>query len=116
MKLLLDKHALVWWLSENPKLSKAAAAAIASPDNDVVVSAASGWEMATKARRQRWREAERIVARLEEILEANRIGVLPVLMRDAIRAGSLERGSSGSFRPDDRGSGVGPGRHATCNL
>ena len=87
MRLLLDTHTLVWWLSENPKLSRVAAAAIADPDNDVFVSAASGWEMATKVRRRRWPEAERLIVQMDNVLEANRIGVVPILMRDAIRAG-----------------------------
>ena len=39
MKLLLDTHALVWWLNDNPKLSAVARAAIADPGNDVFVSA-----------------------------------------------------------------------------
>ncbi len=90
MRFLLDTHALVWWLSDNPKLSEAAAAAIAEPNNDVVVSAASGWEIATKVRRQRWPEAAKLLGQLEQVLEANRIGVVPVLMRDAILAGSFE--------------------------
>ena len=90
MRLLLDTHALVWWLSDNPKLSQTAAAAIADPNNDVVVSAASGWEIATKVRRQRWPEAAKLLAQLEQVLEANRIGVVPVLMRDSIRAGSFD--------------------------
>lgn len=90
MRLVLDTHALVWWLTDDPKLSQTAAAAISDPGNEVVTSAASGWEMATKARLQRWPEAQIFVSDLESTLEKNRIGVLPVQMRDAILAGSLE--------------------------
>src|SRR4029453_4503705 len=46
--LLLDAHALVWWLANDHKLSAAARGAVADPANDVVVSAATIWELAIK--------------------------------------------------------------------
>jgi len=49
-QLLLDTHALLWWLAEPDRLSPAAHAAISDPANSVYVSAASGWEIATKVR------------------------------------------------------------------
>ena len=48
MQLLLDTHALIWWLSKDSKLSVEAKDAIADPDNIVFVSAASAWEIAIK--------------------------------------------------------------------
>ena len=50
MRLLLDSHALVWWLMDSPDLSKCARAAIASRDNDVWASAVAGYELVTKQR------------------------------------------------------------------
>jgi len=50
LDLLLDTHAFLWWDSGNPSLGRAAAAAIADPDNRVFVSTASVWEIAAKAR------------------------------------------------------------------
>jgi PIN domain nuclease of toxin-antitoxin system len=47
-RLLADTHALLWWLSDDPALSGAAREAIADPSNDVLVSAASIWEIAIK--------------------------------------------------------------------
>jgi PIN domain nuclease of toxin-antitoxin system len=47
LKLLLDTHALIWWAEERP-MDAAAAAAIRSPDNTKVVSAASVWEAQIK--------------------------------------------------------------------
>jgi PIN domain nuclease of toxin-antitoxin system len=46
--LLLDAHALVWWLADAPRLSPVARGAIADAANDVVVSAATVWELAIK--------------------------------------------------------------------
>ena len=48
MRILLDTHALLWWLSDDPKLGGKARAKIADPENDILVSAASLWEIAIK--------------------------------------------------------------------
>ncbi len=50
MRLLLDTHALLWWLVGDDRLSVAARAAIGDEANLVYVSAASAWEVATKHR------------------------------------------------------------------
>ncbi|MGH7830654.1 MAG: type II toxin-antitoxin system VapC family toxin, partial [Candidatus Binatia bacterium] len=49
MRLLLDTHVLLWWLADDRKLSKDARAMIADPEHQVLVSAASAWEVAIKA-------------------------------------------------------------------
>jgi PIN domain nuclease of toxin-antitoxin system len=48
VQLLLDTHALIWWLTNNPTLTTQAKNVIADPDNLVFVSAASAWEIAIK--------------------------------------------------------------------
>ena len=48
MKLLLDTHTFIWWDGEPRCLSRRAAAAIASPANQVLLSIASLWEMQIK--------------------------------------------------------------------
>ena len=48
MQYLLDTHALIWWLENNPRLDSNAMTEIASPNNIVFVSAASTWEIAIK--------------------------------------------------------------------
>lgn len=50
MRLLLDTHALLWWLSDDPRLSARARDLIAEPANDVLVSVASLWEIVVKTR------------------------------------------------------------------
>ena len=45
MRLLLDTHAFLWWLAGNTRLSTGARRAIEDPANDVIVSAASAWEI-----------------------------------------------------------------------
>ena len=48
MKLLLDTHLLLWAAGEPRRLSKAARAVIDNPDNELLFSAASLWEVAIK--------------------------------------------------------------------
>jgi PIN domain nuclease of toxin-antitoxin system len=50
MRLLLDTHALLWWLAGDAQLSPAAREAIGNPAHELFVSAASAWEVATKHR------------------------------------------------------------------
>jgi PIN domain nuclease of toxin-antitoxin system len=47
-RLLVDTHALLWWLADNPALSSAAREAIADPTNEPLVSTACVWEIAIK--------------------------------------------------------------------
>jgi PIN domain nuclease of toxin-antitoxin system len=48
MRILLDTHALLWWLSDDEALGEKARLQIAEPDNAIIVSAASLWEIAIK--------------------------------------------------------------------
>ena len=59
MRLLLDTHALVWWLVDPSRLSIAAHRGISDQDNEIVVSAAAVWEIATKYWLGRLPEADR---------------------------------------------------------
>ena len=47
-RLLLDTHALLWWLSDDAQLGKETRGAISNPRNQVYVSAASTWEISIK--------------------------------------------------------------------
>ena len=49
MKLLIDTHALIWFLEDDPKLSATARAVVEDAANERWVSMASGWEMAIKS-------------------------------------------------------------------
>jgi hypothetical protein len=48
MKLLLDTHAFLWWDSNDARLPENLRSAIASPRNEVFVSAVTVWEIAIK--------------------------------------------------------------------
>lgn len=50
MRVLLDTHALLWWLGDDPKLGVNARALISNAENEILVSAVSLWEIAVKSR------------------------------------------------------------------
>lgn len=50
MKLLLDTHALLWWLTDDEKLGQRARDWIADPGNEILVSTVSLWEIVVKVR------------------------------------------------------------------
>ncbi len=58
MRVLLDTHAFLWWVADSRRLSGPARDAIRNEANDVVVSAVSVWEIATKHRLGRLPEVE----------------------------------------------------------
>lgn len=99
MKLLLDTHALLWWLGGDKQLSRNARQAIGDEGNAAHVSAASAWEIATKVRIGKLPEAEEIVAVLPEFIVQQQFTPLDVTVAHALRAGTL----SGPHRdPFDR--------------
>lgn len=50
MRYLLDTHTLIWFLAGDESLSATARGVIEDPANDILVSAATAWEIATKFR------------------------------------------------------------------
>ena len=50
MRFLLDTHAILWWLSDDPRLGEQARDIIENPANDIAVSVASLWEIVVKVR------------------------------------------------------------------
>ena len=53
MKILLDTHILIWALAEPAKLSEDGRLALEDPQNEILFSAASIWEIALKKRIRR---------------------------------------------------------------
>ena len=89
MKLLLDTHTLIWWLTDDPSLSSQAETAIRDPSTDVFVSAASAWEIATKHRLGRLPEAGIFAADIEGHCARESFGSLPITLSHGQTAGAL---------------------------
>ena len=86
---MLDTHAFLWWLAGSEKLSQSARQAIADEANDVLVSAASAWEIATKHRLGKLRGAEVVAQDIAGAIASQGFEELAVTVDDAGRAGEL---------------------------
>ena len=89
MRLLLDTHAFIWWFEGSDHLPVPARAAISDESNDVFVSAASGWEIATKHRLGRLGDVDALALNMPEYIASQRFESLSVTVEDGVRAGSL---------------------------
>lgn len=87
--MLLDTHALIWWLAGDEALSRRARDAIADEANEIVVSAASAMEIATKFRIGKLPGAALLAQNFEEIIAEQGFGELPISVRHARRAGDM---------------------------
>lgn len=87
--LLLDTHTLLWWLLDHPRLSAKAKTAIAESNRRVMVSSASGWELAIKVQNAKWQEANGLIEQLPQLLRKERFELLPMGLEHALAAGKL---------------------------
>jgi PIN domain nuclease of toxin-antitoxin system len=90
MRLLLDTHALIWWVINHAALSRTAENAIRDPDNEVLVSAASAWEIATKHRIGKLSQAGSLAVDFAGSLAAEGFIGLPIGIHDGEAAGRLQ--------------------------
>ena len=88
MRFLLDTHAFLWWLFDDPRLSANARDIIADADNSILVSSASGWEISTKHRLGRLPVASELARDITGWVERARFEELPIRLAHAQRAGS----------------------------
>lgn len=89
MRLLLDTHALLWWLDGDKALSPSARAAIADETNDVLVSAVSAWEIATKHRLGKLPGAALVAADIGACTADQGFLELPIRLSHGQAAGAL---------------------------
>ncbi|MCE2464108.1 MAG: type II toxin-antitoxin system VapC family toxin [Dehalococcoidia bacterium] len=89
MQLLLDTHALIWWLIGSARLRTGVRHAIADETNDKLISAASAWEITTKHRAGRLPEADEFVSNIREAIAGEGFEELSITVDDAARAGAL---------------------------
>lgn len=89
MRVLLDTHALLWWALDDPRLSGRSREAIGDPRTTVLVSAASAWEIATKARLGKLPAAEALAATLRDYLAEQGFTPLDITLAHGQRAGAL---------------------------
>ncbi|MBC7986790.1 MAG: type II toxin-antitoxin system VapC family toxin [Sphingomonadaceae bacterium] len=90
MRLLLDTHALLWVLEDNPRLSRRAAEALASPDAEKLVSAVSAVEICLKFKLGKLPGSAALAEAFAETIAAIDCTPLPVSMEHAALAGLLD--------------------------
>ena len=89
VRVLLDTHAFLWWIADSERLSGPARSAIADRSNDIVVSAASAWEIATKFRIGKLPGCEAVAVDVAGHIAGQGFEALAVGIADAERAGRL---------------------------
>ena len=127
MKLLLDTHALLWWLADDKQLGRRARELVEDPGNDILISMVSLWEIAVKTRIGKLR------AEIKEITDAVQqegftlldIGIthlltlagLPVHHRDPFDHLLIAQAiaEDATFMSEDRNAARYPARIMTCS-
>ena len=89
MPVLLDTHAFLWWIADSGRLSGLARTAIADESNDIAVSAASAWEIATKFRIGKLPGCEAVALDVAGHIAGQGFEELAIGVADAERAGRL---------------------------
>ncbi|MGP0021400.1 MAG: type II toxin-antitoxin system VapC family toxin [Candidatus Sulfotelmatobacter sp.] len=89
MRFLLDTHTLLWCLNDSGSLSPRARKLIEDGSNELLVSAVSGWEIATKVRLGKLPTGEELVGQLDYYIGQLGCDALPISLDHAVRAGGL---------------------------
>jgi PIN domain nuclease of toxin-antitoxin system len=89
LKALLDTHTLLWAVLDPGRLSPAARTVVADEMNEIFVSAASAWEIATKVRLGKLPMAELFESRFLDAIADAGYTLLAISVADALRAGRL---------------------------
>lgn len=90
VRLLLDTHALLWVLTEPTRMPDQLVERLSDPANELLVSAASAWECATKHRLGKLPGADAVLASFTEHLANLGATEVPISTADALLAGSLD--------------------------
>lgn len=89
MRLLLDTNAFLFWLDGDRRLTTKARRAIASTDHEIMVSAASAWEIATKYRIGKLDQARDVALDFLGCVRSQGFEELVITAGDAQQAGLL---------------------------
>jgi PIN domain nuclease of toxin-antitoxin system len=90
MKILLDTHVLLWWWFGQDRLTELAKTSVADQTNEIYVSAASVWEIATKHRIGKLPQAMRVMPGIDRHIRQSRFSDMPITLAHAELAGSLQ--------------------------
>jgi len=89
MNFLLDTHAFLWWINDDSRLSLPAREIISTRENELFLSAASGWEISIKSQIGRLRLPDVPAEFVSRQLSLNGIRALPIMMSHALHYHTL---------------------------
>jgi PIN domain nuclease of toxin-antitoxin system len=89
VKLLLDTHALLWFLLDDPRLSANGRSLIEDPGNDLLISPASLWEIAIKISLGKYTLKEDFGSFVQEQMKENELTLLPIKVEHAAQVAAL---------------------------
>lgn len=83
MKLLLDTHTLLWLVDGNIKLTDTATCLLVDPNNELLLSPATYWELAIKVSIGKYRLADRLSDYIEQAIRLYGLTLLPISVAHA---------------------------------
>lgn len=89
MRALLDTHVFLWWVNDDARLSSQARKLFGEGENELFLSAVSGWEIVIKAKLGRLQLPDDPARFLSEQLLLNAIKTLPIQMSHALHVYTL---------------------------
>jgi PIN domain nuclease of toxin-antitoxin system len=89
MKLLLDTHAFIWWDSEPSRLSPRALALCQNPENLLIVSVVSIWEMQIKLQLGKLKLQLPLKDTIANQQKTNQVAILPTILPHVLALSDL---------------------------
>lgn len=90
MTVLLDTHIFFWWITGSDRLPSNHGKLLEDGEENIFVSAATGWELAIKVKIGKWPAAAPLLPELEKTIRDEGFGLLDITLGQAKLAGSLE--------------------------
>jgi PIN domain nuclease of toxin-antitoxin system len=88
MEILLDTHALIWWMVDSSRLTRRALELFKSSKARILVSAVVAWELSIKVRAGKIKPPD-LISRMDEAISKQLFFELPITVEHAVRAGLL---------------------------
>lgn len=89
MRVLLDTQAFLWLLGDDSLLSDRARSVFANPDNEVLLSVASVWEIVVKAQRGKLQFPQPAGPYIRQQIRKTSVDVLPISLAHVLQVEKL---------------------------
>lgn len=89
MRFLLDTHAFLWFVLNDPRLSQETLKLISDPKNDLLISPASYWEIAIKVSLGKYEIPGSFQSWMEHQILTNNFEILPIRIAHTAKVATL---------------------------